>query len=370
MIYFVCFMVSLLFGIVVWNKDITPKKTMKFRIGSNRSAMNFVFVSLSAFPFFIISAIRYGIGTDYFYTYYPWFQRIAHGANNPSYEMGFYYLNVLLSKITENPQWLFVITSFITVFGVYFAAYKTSPNFILSISIFFLSYTYFISLNNVRQSLASALLSIAIVEYWKDNKNQYIVFVILAGLCHQVAFLFFVFCFTDKVLISSKKLLAIGACALFGGKIFSSIAIKLAMMIPKFSTYFTYGHLIQYKRDSISRMEILIGIVVLIYMCYVEYKYPKLVEKDRSWNLIRWNQMIFIALCGLDGIVPAMYRIVRVFTFDQFIFAPYVVSKCRNKTVGRVMIGIIVAMNVYVFINGYIRGSEGIFPYCSVLSSH
>ena len=54
---------------------ISAKKLMIDKIGFKRSLLCF----LSSLPLFLLSALRYGIGTDYFYGYVPIFQTINSG---------------------------------------------------------------------------------------------------------------------------------------------------------------------------------------------------------------------------------------------------------------------------------------------------
>ena len=52
----------------------------------------------------------------------------------------------------------------------------------MALVVFFLSYVYFISLNNIRQALASAFILIAIRCLIEDKVWKYIFFCIVAGL--------------------------------------------------------------------------------------------------------------------------------------------------------------------------------------------
>ena len=83
------------------------------------------------FIVFIIAAIRYGIGTDYFYTYAPGFIRIRDtGAAYSYYEPAFSTLNIVCTWISDNYQILFVVTSLI-IYGILFWLFKLVCIFLL-----------------------------------------------------------------------------------------------------------------------------------------------------------------------------------------------------------------------------------------------
>ena len=65
---------------------------------------NRFFLYLSALPLFLISALRFGIGTDYFYTYYPGFRVIANGGHM-HFELLFHWLVKFIAIFTHDPQW-------------------------------------------------------------------------------------------------------------------------------------------------------------------------------------------------------------------------------------------------------------------------
>ena len=78
--------------------------------------LSMVFVFFSVLPLSLISGLRKGIGTDYYFTYYRAFYSILAGDIFYKREPLFNYLNQFIQLFTTDAQWLFVITSFIFVF--------------------------------------------------------------------------------------------------------------------------------------------------------------------------------------------------------------------------------------------------------------
>lgn len=72
------------------------------------------FLCTCNYSLFFVSGFRYGVGTDYFYTYFPRFYQIMGGSNGYT-EFLFTGLNKFILLFTDEAQWLFIITSFIFV---------------------------------------------------------------------------------------------------------------------------------------------------------------------------------------------------------------------------------------------------------------
>ena len=71
--------------------------------------MNYIFIFLILL---LPMGLRYGIGTDYFYTYYPYFNFIGHGTRYFD-EVGFNLLNIIVYKLFGRFEMLIFITSFL-----------------------------------------------------------------------------------------------------------------------------------------------------------------------------------------------------------------------------------------------------------------
>ena len=113
----------------------------------------YILFVLALFPLFFVAAVRYDVGTDFFYTYVPNFYKILNG-EMPYSELGFNVLNKFIQLFTSNPQWLFVVTAFIFTFVLLQTIIKYSENVSLSVIVVLLSCIFFVFLNNMRQSIA------------------------------------------------------------------------------------------------------------------------------------------------------------------------------------------------------------------------
>ena len=114
---------------------------------------------LSFLPFFVVSAIRFEVGTDWF-IYEEFFYAINEGTNSFK-EPLFNLLNKVVFWFSNDPQWVFVISAFMVLTFVFLAIYKQSRYIPFSILIFFLSTIYFNSLNQIRQAIAMSIFLFA-----------------------------------------------------------------------------------------------------------------------------------------------------------------------------------------------------------------
>lgn len=327
---------------------------------------NRFFLYLSALPLFLISALRYGIGTDYFYTYVPGFNVIASGGHM-HFEFLFHWLVKIITMFTSNYQWLFVITSFLFIFIVYNTLYRVSKNIPMALVIFFLSYVYFISLNNIRQALASAFILIAIRCLMEDKIWKYIFFCIVAGLIHQVAFisLLFIIVKIKKIHLSAWWQMVLTFAGMLAIKFGARYIIKIVSYIPRLSLYFRLDELLLYTNKTISTKFILLNIgIFLIYMIIESTEED--FKGDTDWEISKWAQTFYLLICAADGIVPATYRILRVIIFVQYLTVPNAIEHCKDDRHKWLYYILVIIAFVLMFLELYLAGSEQVFPYVSI----
>lgn len=321
-----------------------------------------------------VSAFRYGIGTDYFYTYVPGFRDIALG-NRGYYEIGFYWINKIVAMFTDNEQWLIAVTSVIFVGLAYRQIYRMSVNYPISITLLFLSFTYFVSLNNIRQSLALVLLLVAMECLYNKRKIWFIAFTLLAGSIHQVALSFLVMVVSEWVSLSAVTFLGISVSFFGIAKVIApKIMGVLVPYIPRLALYFKVSELARYNNKTLGSSFVFSHLVIMILLVCIDIMYKpeksSLNDTDKiEWNITKMNQCLLICICAMDGLVPAAYRIVRVFSFAQFILLPNVILKHANKNKYRLLYsGGVIGIFLMYFMQNLANGTEEVFPYVSIFN--
>ena len=185
--------ITLLVGILFAGFSI---KTKEFR--SKKYAIPTIIAIL---PFFLISAFRYGIGTDYF-SYTEIFNHIKT-TNSLTFAFSkweplFVIFNKIIGIFGAKEIWFFIITSFIFLFLIYLTIMRQSISPIMSIYLFFTSTLYFASFNTTRQMVGISILFFSLKYVFEEKIKPFTVLVIIAGLFHYVASRFFLYIFLEK----------------------------------------------------------------------------------------------------------------------------------------------------------------------------
>jgi|GEM_PF-1620221 len=137
-------------------------------------------------PMFISLATQVNIGTDY-YAYvhsflYP---------NINEYEIGYYFLNIFLKKITNNPRILFVTVSLIQTILLYkIIKILYTKKIINNIPLFLFCVStntlYVLMFNGIRSSIAVLIFTYALLLYYLLNdKKKAILMLIIGALFHK-----------------------------------------------------------------------------------------------------------------------------------------------------------------------------------------
>ncbi|MBQ0083566.1 MAG: EpsG family protein, partial [Clostridiales bacterium] len=326
MIYIVGFAVTFL-AVVFFQYKLAPSRepiTEKLENGRvfRPKQLLLVFAFLLCFlPLFLISALREGIGTDYFYTYTPRFLEILEGERT-YYEIGFYYLNRLIGLFTSNPQWVFVVTSFFFCTFVALSFYRNCEDLSLCVIIFLVTGEYFISLNNLRQALASSLV---LFGYKYLSEKRWIVFAIITAIAtslHKSMVVFFAVLAICWLLqyVSLKNMLIFmaAAVAVFYAaiKVFPEV---LTAVMPARLAYYIENSI--FNAATIGNLRTVVNIVIFAFLLFTRF-YSENTELDYFVIV----QFIAVALCFFDGAVPAAYSLLRLFTFWQLLSLPKAIT--------------------------------------------
>lgn len=205
---------------------------------SNYGIICFLLFVLAAMPYFFVSAFRSVVGTD-FYSYYRLEYYYMYYNSDPEAEFGYNFLVKFLANFTYNPQWFFIITSFLFCLFIFISIKRYTNHWALAGVLVMVSCTLFDSFNNVRQSLALAF-GICGLSYACDKK--YI---------RSVVLLFFAYSFHRTVLFIAPLYLIGGIKSLRKTYYFLAVIImlgtpfyidflKLILSGTKYANYFDW----------------------------------------------------------------------------------------------------------------------------------
>ena len=314
-VYLIMLVLSILFLIL---SERTEKKSLKI-----------VYCILSALPFFLVSAFRYDVGTDYITRYTYDFNTMVKGRDIPNLEIGFKTMVQIIIFFTTDPLPVFVISSAIIVGLVMTTIFTKSKNMLLSVLIFFIGGFYFDSLNIMRQYISISIILFAYRFLIKEKKQKiyYIIAVLIAATFHSTSLIMLLLVFLDKKMLANiKVVLPITAIILILNQRLFDI-IGFFIQNTRFNVYLT-GKL---SVGDISIVLIFENIILYVMMYYIYYK-------NKKKNNIQKEDILFLNIEGITLLVIALgsvhmlfLRIAFYFSIFQILSIPYYLNKLDGK---------------------------------------
>ncbi|WP_297633619.1 EpsG family protein [uncultured Clostridium sp.] len=352
-IYISALLISLVFAFLA----ITAKR-VEGNVGNAKiiNTIVYKFLAVCSFlPLFLVSAVRYGLGTDYFYRYVPGFLSVESG-HNGGYEIGFYLINKIVAICTSNYQWLFVLTSVLICGFIYLAIYEQSEYILLSIILFVITTTYFISMNVVRQSVAVAIFLYALKYAINRDIKKYFIFILIAALIHMSAFIYFPIYFLFNKKIKTHIIVSIISilCMPFIYDIF--------IYILSFTKYIGYFHT-AFNKGVFDYWSFIINLGILLF----GYAFYKKLKNDRKYMVMLNLQFITVELLLFSAVIPLISRAILCFTFTQILFIPFLLSKIESKMIRNLLKLVVVGLYGFYLIHTIvIKGYQQVLPYHSI----
>ena len=328
--------------VLMWlsrNIEIKKKERLDFTVK----------VLVIGFPLFIVSALRYNVGTDY-PSYLHSF--IVYKQNINDFVEPFYsFLCKAIIKLDLNEQWFFVITSFIVVYGILWFSLRESPLPALSVFLFWGLTYYFCSMNGVRQFTGIAILMLSLKYVEERNLLKFVFCVLLASCCHFSCFIFVLVYFLNNVTISPlKALIATAVIAIISNPI-----TKLLWLLASYTRYGRYwGGVFDNGVGNYYRLAIHIAILLFCSVFYV---------KDRKFNLYYNLQILTVWVYIYSGKVAMIRRYAWTFGTASIILMAMAVNSIKDKRI-RVLSEIAIVSLFFLYCVLSIKdGIQGCYPY-------
>lgn len=297
----------------------------------NNKKIYVLFAIFSAIPFIIVTAIRYDVGTDYFYRYIYDYNLLQAGQKVTNLEIGFKFIHKI-ALLLNNSQLIFVISAiFITSF-IFFTIYRDSKNPITSIILYFIGAFFFQSLNMVRQYMA---MSVILCSYKYIINREWIKF----SICMITSILFHV---TSIIFIAIILLIY-----LINKIMKKNIHVDIRIVIPlilllvlcepvirnliyfvlsgtRFKTYINSI----YDHGDLQIIPFTINLTLYLWMIYITKKYK---NNDISKINFFINMQIFALICIALGKTSMLaLRLAYYFSIFQIISIPYFLNKIKK----------------------------------------
>lgn len=299
--------------------------------------------------------LRYGIGTDYFYTYVPHFYGIAEGTMNFS-EIGYNLINKIIYELTGDYRVLFFVTSFIFLYFIYKGIYENSDNIFISCLLIFLNQSYFYSMNMVRQAIAIAIIFYAYKYIKRKQRIKYVLFCLLASTIHISALLMVPLVLLTDIKLSNKKRVILIIFLMVLEPLIGEI-IENIVMHTQYAWYYTS------RFNTGASPIILIVLNILIFVLNIIYTN----KEDDDYKILTNINFIGICIMIFSSSIPVVSRLVRYFTIFQILLLPKIFKQEKNP-ISRLLLEFIVLgiLFLVMYYQIIILKGEQVFPYRSI----
>ena len=310
---------------------------------------------------FGLSALRYGIGNDY-WTYRYEFLDIHRADTKISFEIGFQLFVRIMQFIVgvDNYIPIFAVISFFTCLFFVKGIYDTADYFVLSFFIFMANGFYFMSFSNVRYYFVLALVIYSMKYLFKRRFVPFCLIICFAAFFHMTALLVIPAYIVAYFLKWSKKTIwMIPAAALI--LIFGRIPIRRLLFV--FYPYYEGDKILDVATYSWVNIAKCAAILILALVFY-----KKSISGDAKAETFFNLNLFALLLYTCATYVPELSRVCYYLIISQIFLVPMILMKIENKVVKRLLMGGVIAAYLGYFIKFLIQGYDpviAILPYFS-----
>lgn len=364
MIVYICAMIlSIFFASMVRYKGkeinlILRNKKLNILSGN----INVFTAFLSFLPLFIVSALRYDVGQDYFFTYVPIFDSVANTGSYENVEKGYILLNKFVLLFTKDYSGIFILTSLIGCYFIFKAIFQQSKIPAMSIFIYVTSTFYFISMNLVRQSITISIFFYSI-KFIKEKKlKSYLITILIASTIHLTALIFIPIYFIANKKISFKKFIAIFIMCEIG----LPLARNLIYSIISETKYAYYIGSVYDSKES-TLIAPLISLLIVLLGYFYKSRFNEI--NDKYLNIYLNIQIIATLLSTTLGVFPLALRLFIDFEYIQILLVPSIIKLEKNRILKLILVmSIIICYGIYFYYTIGILGGSKSLPYRTIFS--
>lgn len=317
-----------------------------------------VSIILSCVLLIILAGTRVDVGMDY-RSYVEIFEGIGRGEAY-SLEPGFIILNQIINYFTDNPQWLFFISSAITLVLIYRFTAKYSVNFAYSVFLYFGLCLIFFSFNTLRQFISIGIALLAFGPLLERRFLRYAFIMIAASMFHLTALIMLPLYFLLSVKITKLKIFVMSVVAV-------GMYVARDVILDLFFWLYPMHQESEFLLNRVEFSEIMIttSIILLLMIRYLRKANRLSYEgKDRIFiNIVFFILFTHIAFAWVPGIT----RVLLFLDVLLLVIIPFMVNKFTRVRARDILIISIIYFSSYAFISTYIRDSHQVLPYKSTL---
>ncbi len=321
----------------------------------------FCMMALAFLPIFVVAAIRREVGTDWpiYLDYYQW----IHDGTKRYSEPLFNLMNKLIHWTVGDFQGLVVLVAFLSYFFLFKAIEEQSISFPLSLLIFFISSSYFASMNQLRQAISMPIMLYAYRFIRDRNPLPYLFWCIIATCIHASSLVYLPLYFVAKVKPSVRWYVTVFGLCVITLPLLHFLAETL-IKLSKYAWYFTSVFNIGSEANNFYLLGFVFQSAMFVIMAY--YRFTSETEDPVYDGMLNCYFLSVLALL-FTPVLSQVLRVSQCFGYCQILLVPRMIN-CEKNPTRRValyilIVGLYAAKLLY---DTYYLGWNGVIPYQTI----
>ena len=338
-------------------------KPNRVMTGNRQEALNRILLVGIFMTLFALSALRIGIGNDY-WTYRYNFLHIISGDTKVSYEIGFKALVRVLQGLFgyDNYRVVFAFMAFATCAFFVKGLFDSSDWFAVSFFLFMANGFYFMSFTNVRYYFAIAVCLYAMKFFFRKDFTKFVFWILFAAFFHKSVLLTIPVFLAAYYLKWSRKTLWLipTSCAVL---ILGKVGVRRLVF---FFYPFYEGDLI-FDVETVSYVNIAKCLAVLIFTLIY---YRKAIRGNPKAETLFNLNLFALIIYSFGYYIPETSRVCYYMVIGHVFLLPLVLNSIDNKRHRRAFTGSILVCYGAYFLVFLIKSREStvmLIPYLTWL---
>lgn len=316
---------------------------------------------LSFLPMFVVVAIRREVGTDW-PIYLDYFKWINDGTNSFS-EPLFNLLNKFVGWFIKDFQGMVILVALLSYFFLFRAIWDQSISFPLSLLIFFISSSFFASMNQLRQAISMPMMLYA-YKYVRDRKPlPFLFWCIVASCIHASSLVYLPLYFVARIRPTVRRYTLVFSLCVLTLPLLHLVA-KALINLSKYAWYFTSVFNTGDEADNFYLLGFLFQSVMFIIMAY--YRFLSDAEDPVYDGMLNCYFLSVLALL-FTPVLSQVLRVSQCFGHCQILLVPRMINNEKNPTRRIVLYLLIVGLySAKLLYDTYYLGWNGVIPYQTI----
>lgn len=314
----------------------------------------------------LVMALRYGIGTDYYYTYVPYFDGVQQEGILPGIglEPGIWLVMKLVQLFGGGHTAFFATTSFLIMGVFWLGIFQNSRLPWYGVALFFLTEAYFVSMNAVQQYMALAIVFWGMRYVQKPCFWKYLLCVLVGTLFH----------YSTLVLLPLYLFLKFGFNPVWGIAAAGGLTLAnplLQRLINWVVSKTIYGYYLDPEIQQVAPRfypgKMTVNILVLAIAAY--YFLAKENRQNPLYRFLFYCQLLCVFLLINRNLLPFVDRIVWDLEIFQLLLLPLVAMSEDNKWLRAVVLAVpAFVWGQLCYYEIFVYGWHEVVPYQNIFS--